>query len=136
MSLKEKLTNNMQNAYLKKYGDRITQVQGNVISVTIETKTILWIFHKLKAIILIRPDGTKKISKCIYVKNRFFKKPQFMQLSKGNYIVAQGLKGKKGKSDRELISIINIRNLTTKKDLIYIKGQPDVKKVRKVSRYK
>lgn len=136
MSLKEKINNNMKNAYLKKYGDRITNVQGNVISVTIERKKVLWIFNKLRVMVLVRPDRSKAIVKCVYVKSRFLKSPQFMNLSKGNLVIIQGLKGKKGKNDRELVSIVNIKNLTTKKDLFVVKGQPEMKKVRQVMKYK
>ena len=55
MSFKEKLTQYYTQSYLKKYGDRLTQIQGNVVSVKIEEKTILWIFHKLTATLLVRP---------------------------------------------------------------------------------
>ena len=47
MSFKEKFAKYYSEAYLKKYGDRITQVQGNLLSIKIYEKSILWIFHKL-----------------------------------------------------------------------------------------
>lgn len=135
MGFKENLQKRYTESYLKKYGDRLTQVQGNVLSVKIEEKTILWIFHKLVATILVRPDRSKGVAKCIFKKNRWFKKPEFMNINQGNLLIVQGMKGKKGKDDREVIQIINIRNLTTKKDLVPIEGAK-VQKIQKVQRYK
>lgn len=122
MGFKDKLNEHYSKSYLKKYGDRITQAQGKVISVKIEEKAILWIFHKLTVTVLVKPDRTKNIVKCIYKKNRWFKKPEFMTLSQGHSIIIQGLKGKKGKSDREYIQIMNVLNMTTKKQLVPIEG--------------
>lgn len=137
MGFKEKLQQNYTKSYLKKYGDRLTQSQGNVISVKAEEKTILWIFHKLIVTIILKPDRSKGVAKCVYKKNRWFKKPEFMNISQGNLLVVQGLKGKKGEGDREIIQIINIRNLTTKKDLVPIEGaNAKVQRVQKVQRYK
>lgn len=130
MGFKEKIQNYYMNSYMKKYGERITQVQGNVISVKIEEKTILWIFHKLSVILLIRPERSKGVVKCYYKKNRWFKRVDFMSVSQGNLVIIQGLKGKKGKGNREQLQIINIRNLSTKKDLV--KTDEKVKKVQKV----
>lgn len=118
MSITEKLQSYYTNRYLKKYGDRITQIQGNVVSVKIEQKTILWIFHKLFVTLIVRQERMKNVTKCVYKKNKFFKKPDFISVSQGNLVVVQGLKGKKGKENRELIEIMNLRNFTTKKDLV------------------
>lgn len=123
MSIKEKFSKYYTETYLKRYGDRLTQVQGNVVSVKIEEKTILWIFHKLKAILIVKPDRSKSVVKCVYKKNRWFKKPTFMTINQGNLLLVQGLKAKKGKDDKEGISIMNIRNLSTKKDLIPVEGK-------------
>lgn len=123
MSFKEKLTERWKQSYFRKYGDRLIQVQGNIISVKTEEKAILWIFHKLKVTVLVKPDRMKSIVKCVYMKNKWFKKPTFMTLTTGNLVVVQGLKGKKGKSDRETIQIMNVRNLTTKKDLVHVEGK-------------
>lgn len=128
MSFKDKLTNYYTKSYLKKYGDRITQIQGNVVSIKIAEKSILGIFHKLTVTILVRPDRSKNIVQCVYEKKRWFKKPEFMQISQGNLLLVQGLKGEKpkkgkvAKESREKISIINIRNQSTKKDLVPIEG--------------
>lgn len=135
MSFKEKLTEYYTQSYLKKYGDRLTQIQGNVVSVKIEEKTILWIFHKLTATLLVRPDRSKGVVKCVYKKNRWFKKPEFMTINQGNLLVVQGVKGVKGKENSETIEIMNIRNMTTKKDLVKIDGNTP-KTVRQVKRYK
>ena len=70
------------------------------------------------------------IIKCKYKKNRWFKKPVFIQLSQGNLVIVQGLKPKKNKKKEntsEAVEILNIRNLTTKKDLV-----PTDQKVQKV----
>ncbi len=130
MGLKEKITKSYANAYLTKYGDRLTQLQGNILSVKITSKTILWIFNKLNVDIVIKPMGSKAIIKCKYKKNRWFKKPVFIQLSQGNLVIVQGLKPKKNKKKEntsEAVEILNIRNLTTKKDLV-----PTDQKVQKV----
>ncbi len=64
-------------------------------------------------------------------KEKWFKKPEFINVSQGNFILVQGLKGKKGKENRESIEIINVRNMTTKKDLIPMEGN-----IQKVKKYK
>lgn len=137
MSFKEKFAQQYAKSYFKKYGDRLTQVQGNVVSVKVEEKCILWIFHKLIVTILVRPDRSKTIQKCIYRKNKWFKKPKFIPISQGNLVIVQGMKGKKGKDDRETMVLMNVRNLTTKKDLVPVEGKAaEIKRVQKVQRMK
>lgn len=138
MSFKEKLSQNYADAYLKRYGDRLTQVQGNAVSVKIEEKTILWIFHKIHVTILVRPERSKTVVKCIYKKNRWFKKPSFITVSQGNLLLIQGLKGKKGKGNREQVDVINIKNISTKKDLVPVKGDngQKIQRVQKIQRFK
>lgn len=131
MGFKEKLQKYYQDSYLKKYGDRLTSVRGNVVSVKVEEKRILWIFYTIRAVLIIRPERSKNVITCIYAKRRWFKKPPFMQISQGNLLIVQGLKGKKGKESRESIEIMNIMNLSTKKDLIPIEGN-QMKKAQKV----
>lgn len=128
MSFKETLTKKFADAYLKKYGDRLTQVQGHVLSVKITTKTILWIYHILNVDILIRPERSKFVVRSYYKKKQWFKKPEFMQLNQGNLVIIQGLKGKKGKENSEMIQVLNIMNLTTKKNLIPI-DQDKIKRI-------
>ncbi|SKA72622.1 hypothetical protein SAMN05428976_1012 [Clostridium sp. USBA 49] len=134
MSVKEKFAKYYTESYLKRYGDRLTQIQGNVISVKVEEKTILWLFHKLKVNLILKPDRSKAVIRCVYKKNKWFKKPTFITINQGNLLLIQGLKGKKGKDDREVITIMNVRNLTTKKDLIPMEGK--IQKVQKVQRIK
>jgi hypothetical protein len=134
MSIKEKFAKYYTDTYLKRYGDRLTQLQGNVVSVKIEEKTILWIFHKIKAVLIVKPDRSKSVIKCVYKKNRWFKKPTFLTINQGNLLIVQGLKGKKGKDEKEGISIMNIRNLSTKRDLIPVEGK--VQRVQKTQRFK
>ncbi|KAJ53356.1 hypothetical protein BD780_002291 [Clostridium tetanomorphum] len=135
MGFTDKLNKYYAENYIKKYGDRLAQIQGNVVSVKIEEKTILWILHKITVTLLVRPDRSKNIVKCTYKKKKWFKKLDFISISQGNYVLVQGLKGKKGKENREQLEIMNIRNLTTKKDLIPIEGkEPKVQKVK--TRYK
>ncbi|MDP4177047.1 MAG: hypothetical protein Q8900_01740 [Bacillota bacterium] len=138
MSFKENLNKRYTDVFLKKYGDRLNQIQGNVISIKIEEKSILWIFNKINVTILLRPDRSKNVVKCVYNKKRFFKNPPFIPISQGNLLIVQGLKGKSGKANREQIEIMNIRNLTNKKDLIPIEGQSgqNIKRVQKIQRYK
>lgn len=133
MGFKEKLAGHYTKTYFKKYGDRLAQVQGTVISVKIEEKTILWIFHKLTASIIVRPDRSKNVVKCALKKKKWFKKPNMIAVSQGHQVIIQGLKGKKGKENREVIEIMNIRNLTTKKDLVQT-DQPQPKQVVKYKR--
>ena len=135
MGFKEKIQNYYTKSYMKKYGDRLTQVQGNVISIKVEEKSILWIFHRLLVTLIIKPDRSKNITRCTYKRNRWFKKPEFMTINQGNLLIVQGVKGVKGKENRETIEIMNIRNMTTKKDLVKIDGNTP-KTVRQVKRYK
>jgi hypothetical protein len=131
MGFKEKLTQYYQETYFKKNGDRLTQVRGNILSVKIEEKSILWIFHKLKVSLVIKPDRSKNVVACVYKKNKWFKTPNFIPVSQGNLVVVQGLKGKKGKENREIVEILNLMNLTTKRDLIPVPGDA-VKKAQKM----
>lgn len=141
MSFKEKIQQHYLNSYLKKYGDRLTQVQGKVVSIKSEEKSILWLFHKLSVTILIKPDRSRNIVKCFYNKKKWFKKPQFISISQGNLLFIQGLKGKRGKKNkqgidlRESIQIMNVRNLTTKKDLIPVEGN-QVQKIKQKVKYR
>ena len=50
-------------------------------------------------------------------KNRWFKKPQFIDVNQGHNVIIMGLKGVKGKANSENVLISNIANLTTRKDL-------------------
>lgn len=136
MGFQEKLSSHYTNKYLEKNGERLTQVQGNALSVKVETKTIFFIFHIITASILVRPDRSKVTVKCQYKKKKFFKKPTFMTINQGNSIIVQGLKPNKTKKEvKDYIEILNIKNLSTKRDLIPQEGgyQP-VKAVRKVER--
>ena len=139
MSFKEKMQKYYADSFMKKNGDRLTQVQGNIISVKVEQKAVLWIFHKLTATVLVKPDRSRNIVRCIYKRNRWFKKPEFMTLNQGNLVIVQGLKSTSGKKGdkKEFIQIMNIRNLSTKKDLVHIDGSSgEVKTIRKVRRMK
>jgi hypothetical protein len=135
MSFKDKLQNYSTKAYMDKYGDRLTQIQGNVVSIKIEEKSVLWIFHKLLVTLIVKPDRSKNVVKCEYKKNKWFKKPPFMSISQGNLLLVQGLKGKKGKGNSETIEILNIKNMTTKKDLVHVEGS-DAKPIKQVRKYR
>jgi len=135
MGFKEKIQDYYTKSYLKKYGDRLTQVQGKVISVKLEEKSILWIFHKLIVTLIIKPDRSKNITKCTYKRNKWFKKPEFMTINQGNLLIVQGVKGPRGKGNGETVEVMNIRNMTTKKDLVKIEGNTP-KTVRQIRRYK
>ncbi len=120
MGFKDTMAKKYADAYLRKYGDRLTQVQGHILSVKVLEKTILWIFHKLQVDLVVKPERSKAIARCQYKKNQWFKKPKFMQLNQGHLVVVQGLKGKKGKENSDILSVLNVRNLTTKKDLVQV----------------
>lgn len=117
MGIKDKISKYYQDSYLKKYGDRLTQFQGSVLSVKIEEKTVLWVFHKLNVTIMARPDRSRTILKCSYRKNKWFSKPNFINVKQGNNIIVQGLKSST-KDNKEFVEISNILNLTTKQDLV------------------
>lgn len=132
MGFKETLAKKYSEAYLNKYGDRLTQVQGHVLSVKMAAKTIFWIYNIITVDILVKPERSKTVLKCQYKKKKWFKKPDFIQLNQGNIVIIQGLKPKKSKKNKNevadnLIEVLNIRNLTTKKDLIPV--NQEVKKV-------
>ncbi|KHD38280.1 hypothetical protein NL50_01890 [Clostridium acetobutylicum] len=139
MSFKDKISESYTKNFFKKYGDRLTNIQGNVLSVKVERKSILWIFNKLIATIIIKPDRSKAVVKCVYKRNGFFKKPDFMNISQGNLVIIQGLKpdknAKKSKKSGEAVSIMNIRNLSTKCDLVPV-DDGGVKTAKKIQRIK
>ena len=138
MGFREKLAKHYTEAYITKYGDRLAQVQGNVVSVKVEEKTILWLFHKITATLIVRPERSKGVVRCVYKKNKWFKKPEFLNINQGHLVIIQGLKAKKGKKakdNKEAIEIMNVMNLTTKKDLVPV-DKSQLKKAQKVQRIK
>jgi len=121
MGFKEKLNQKLQDAYWEKYKDRLTQVHGHVLSVKVAEKVILGFIHLLKVDIVVKPERSKLVVKCQYKKRRFFKKPEFIQINQGHLVLIQGLKPKKNKKkDSDVIEIMNVINMTTKKELIPI----------------
>lgn len=128
MGLKDKFDKYFRDSYFQKYGDRITSVAGTVISVKTEEKNYV-IFNKLIVNMIIKPDAGRGAVKCRYKKNKWFKKPEFIQLNKGHKVMIMGLKGVKGKKDSEIIQVQNVLNLTTKRDLIPI-DHSQIKKAR------
>ena len=117
MGFKDKMTKYYSDAYMEKYGDRMTSVAGTILSVKTEVKSILGIFNKLHVFLVVKPEVGKQVVKCEYKKNRWFKKPQFIDVNQGHKVIIMGLKGIKGKAKSENILVSNIANLTTKKDL-------------------
>ncbi|MEG1003090.1 hypothetical protein [Clostridium sp.] len=128
MGLKDKFDKYFRDSYFQKYGDRITSAAGTVISVKTEEKNYV-IFNKLVVDMILKPDAGKGAIKCRYKKNKWFKKPEFIQLNKGHKVMIMGLKGVKGKKDSEVIQVQNVINLTTKRDLIPI-DHSQIKKAR------
>lgn len=114
MSFKDDLNEMMQKRYLKKYGDRMTALRGNIINIKITEKTFLFFIHKLRVDILLRPERSKNIVRCYFRKKTWFKKYNMINLQTGHLIIVQGLKDKKG----EAVEALNIQNLTTKKSII------------------
>ena len=78
MGFKDKMTKYYSDAYMEKYGDRMTSVAGTILSVKTEVKSILGIFNKLHLFLVFKPEVGKQVVKCEYKKNRWFKKPQFI----------------------------------------------------------
>ena len=117
MGFKDKMTKYYSDAYMEKYGDRMTSVAGTILSVKTEVKSILGIFNKLHVFLVVKPEVGKQVVKCEYKKNRWFKKPQFIDVNQGHKVIIMGLKGIKGKANSENILVSNIANLTIKKDL-------------------
>ncbi|BAK81120.1 hypothetical protein [Candidatus Arthromitus sp. SFB-rat-Yit] len=130
MGFRDKLTDYYTKSYLKKYGDRLTQSQGNILSVKVNVKRYLWIFYILTAVVVIKPQNSKNIIKCVYKKRRWFKKPSFMNLNQGHLVIVQALRDKK---NHEILKILNIRNLSNKQDLIPV-DQPQPKSLTKIQR--
>ncbi len=114
MGFRDKMNSSMQEAYIKKYGDRMIALRGNIVSVKITTKRILFIFYKLRVDILLKPERSKNIVRCYFKKNTWFKKYNLINLQNGHLIVIQGLKDKKG----EAVQILNIQNITTRKSIM------------------
>ena len=117
MGFKDKMTKYYSDAYMEKYGDRMTSVAGTILSVKTEVKSILGIFNKLHVFLVVKPEVGKQVVKCEYKKNRWFKKPQFIDVNQGHKVIIMGWKGVKGKANSENVLISNIANLTTRKDL-------------------
>ena len=117
MGFKDKMTKYYSDDYMEKYGDRMTSVAGTILSVKTEVKSILGIFNKLHVFLVVKPEVGKQVVKCEYKKNRWFKKPQFIDVNQGHKVIIMGLKGVKGKANSENVLISNIANLTTRKDL-------------------
>ena len=117
MGFKDKMTKYYSDAYMEKYGDRMTSVAGTILSVKTEVKSILGIFNKLHVFLVVKPEVGKQVVKCEYKQNKWFKKPQFIDVNQGHKVIIMGLKGIKGKANSENILVSNIANLTTKKDL-------------------
>lgn len=123
MSFKDKLSgkfnNYFQNAYMQKYGDRITSISGTILSVKLIEKNYFFM-KRLLVEMVIKPEVGKKVVKCWYKKNRWFKKPDFITVKQGNKVIIMGVTGEKDnkKENSQEVQIMNILNLTTKKDLV------------------
>ena len=125
MGFKEKLSgkfgNYFQNAYMEKYGDRITSISGTILSVKLIEKSYI-IFNILMVEMVVKPEVGKKVVKYWYKKNRWFKKPEFITVKQGNKVIIMGVTGDKNnkKENSQEVQIMNVLNLTTKKDLVPI----------------
>ncbi len=128
MGFKDKLMKSYTDNFLKKYGDRLVYIRGQVISIQITTKRILWLYYKLHVEIIMKPEGSRAPLKSIYKKGRFFKAPEFLKVNKGNLIYLTGLKGKKGKKDSTLVKVMNIYNHNTDKELVETGQKPKITK--------
>lgn len=137
MSLKEKFSGKLgsyfQNAYLKRYGDRMTSISGTVLSVKFIEKNYV-IFNRLMVEMVVKPEIGKNVVKCWYVRNRWFKKPEFITVKQGHKVIIMGVTGEKNKKkeNAQQIQIMNVLNLTTKKDLVPV-DHSQIKKQRQQS---
>lgn len=139
MGFKEKLSQSYTNNWLKKYGDRLTQLQGRVLSIKTDPKSFLGIINWLTVTIVLKQENSKAVATCVYKKRRWFKKPEFITIQQGHSLVIQGLKPdkkKKKKDAKEYISIMNVMNLTTKKDLIPVEGGLKTQRVKADRRFR
>lgn len=134
MSFKDKVSGKLgkyfQDAYMQKYGDRITSVSGTILSVKLVEKSY-FIFHKLTVEVIVKPEVGKKVVKCWYKKNKWFKKPEFISVKQGHKVMIMGVNGEKDskKENSQEVQIMNLLNLTTKKDLVPV-DHSQIKKVR------
>ena len=63
--LKTKLAQSYTNAYLNKYGDRLTQLQGRVLSIKSETKSFIGILNWITVTIVLKPEAKKYFHLCL-----------------------------------------------------------------------
>lgn len=125
MGFKDKLSGKFnkyfQNAYMEKYGDRITSVSGTILSAKLIEKNYI-IFNRLIVEMVVKPEVGKRVVKCWYKKNRWFKKPEFISVKQGHKVMIMGVTGEKNskKENSQEVQIMNLLNLTTKKDLVPI----------------
>lgn len=117
MGFKDKLGKYYSEAYMQKYGDRISSASGTVVSIKFQEKNY-FIIKTLLVDMIIKSDVSKGVVKARYKKRRWFKKVEFIPISTGHKVMLMGLKGKKGKADSEVLQIQNVLNLTTKRDLV------------------
>ena len=117
MGFKDKLGKYYSEAYMQKYGDRISSASGTVVSIKFQEKNY-FIIKTLLVDMIIKSDVSKGVVKARYKKRRWFKKVEFIPISTGHKVMLMGLKGKKGKADSEILQIQNVLNLTTKRDLV------------------
>ncbi|MGL4730172.1 MAG: hypothetical protein ACRCW0_01130 [Clostridium sp.] len=142
MGFKDKLSQSYTNAYLNRYGDRLTQLQGRVLSIKVEEKSFLGIINTITATLVLKAMGSNGVNTCYYKKRKWFKKPTFMTLNQGHSVIIQGLKPDKKKKKKkkfdEFISIINIVNMTTKSELVPSNGEipKKIQRVKADRRYK
>ena len=128
MGFKDKLLKSYTDNFFKKYGDRVVYLRGQVISIQVTTKRILWLYYKLYVDIIMKPEGSRAPLKTTYKKSKFFKAPEFLKINKGNLIYLTGLKGKKGKKDSTVVTVMNIYNQNTDKELVQTGQKPKVMK--------
>lgn len=141
MGFKEKFAQSYGNAFMNRYGDRVTQLQGRALSVKTEEKSILGIINTIIVTIVIKQDNMRTVATCVYKKRKWFKKPEFIPVSQGHSLIIQGLKPdyskKHKKKFKDYISIMNVLNLTNKRDLVPVDGaQKKVQRVRQDRRFR
>ena len=64
MGIRDTFSQKYSEMFLDKYGDRLNQVQGTILKVEVEEKSILGIFNKLTATLIVKPSDRKNIVRC------------------------------------------------------------------------
>lgn len=117
MGIKNKFEEYQMETFMEQHGDRITPVYGNVLSVKIDRTKKFLFWNVLNVSMVVKPVGSRNVTRCQYKKSGF-KEPAFISIRQGNEVLVQGLKGEKGKNASEVVTIMNVVNITDRTQLV------------------